>query len=81
MSFGEDTRKIAVIKKCPDCGKNNLIIYTNGTVHCGNCLMGGMLPAKKYKHLLADKEIIEKVKNEYVFKGNPSRACFKPNTP
>ena len=68
MSAEVETREVATIKKCPDCRHNNLIIYTNGTVHCGNCLMGGMLSVKKYRNLLTDKEIIENVNNEYVFK-------------
>lgn len=70
-----DTRVIATIKKCPDCQNNNLIIYTNGTIHCGNCLMGGMLPAKKYRHLLSDDEVIEKVDNKYVFNTILCKMC------
>lgn len=75
MSLGIDKRELAIIKKCPDCNKNNLIIYTDGACHCGYCLMGGMINAKKYRHFLKDKEIIEKVNNEYVFNTMLCKRC------
>ena len=68
MSDTPDTRKIAVFKKCPDCGFGNMKIFTDGTFHCGKCLSGGMISCATHRYFLEDKEIQGKVTNKYVFK-------------
>ena len=67
MSNIEDTREIAVFRKCPDCGFSNMRVFTNGGYSCGACCGAGLINTFTHKHLLKDKEIIKKVKNDYVF--------------
>lgn len=66
MSYGPSNKKYIATRKCPECGKDNLLIYDNGTYHCGNCGAAGLLSAKGVRHYAKDPAIRAKLTNEYV---------------
>lgn len=68
MSTGIDTRTEVKQTTCPKCNKKFLKIYDNGAFHCTSCLMGGMICASGYRHLLNDPVLREKINNDRIYK-------------
>ena len=85
--YWKDNPVVFTKQKCGSCKQNHLQIQSSGKCNCGNykCGFAGLLVATSpdyspiHKHLLSNKKIMEKIKNEYIHERAKALSTTPPN--